>query len=336
MVESSNSPQQRAFFPPGKQRDFLLDSKMVLGISWEELAKICGTGTRNLCDWRNEKNSMSLVAVENICTMRMCPIPDDISVRDAYWYVNKGARAGGKAVYEKHHVIGGDRDVRKAKWREWWEREGRFSKNLITNPASFKKPRPSKELAEFVGIVLGDGGISDYQITITLHRFDDAEYSQFVRKLIQKLFGVRAGTFRNKTSLADSIVISRIGIVDYLVNDFGLKRGNKVKQQVDIPGWIKQKESFRIACVRGLVDTDGSVYTHSYNSKGKRYNYKKLQYTSLSRPLLDSVCEIMREIGLNSRIRRGSDVKLENTKDVRKYFQIVGTHNKKHSDRYKK
>jgi len=36
------------------------------------------------------------------------------------------------------------------------------------------------------------------------------------------------------------------------------------------------------------MDTDGCVFTHRYKSKGKWYSYKKLYFTSLSKPLLNS------------------------------------------------
>jgi len=37
----------------------------------------------------------------------------------------------------------------------------------------------------------------------------------------------------------------------------GLKCGNKVTQQVGVPNWIQNNTSYTIACVRGLIDTDG-------------------------------------------------------------------------------
>ena len=35
----------------------------------------------------------------------------------------------------------------------------------------------------FIGIVLGDGGVSDYQVTVTLHAVDDKEYGNYVVNL---------------------------------------------------------------------------------------------------------------------------------------------------------
>lgn len=334
MAESLKS--NRAFFHPGKQRGFLLQSKKSLNCTWKDLAEICHTSLRNLNSWRNENNSMSFYALDQICRKQNQALPRGVIIKDAYWYTKKGASAGGKAIIEKYGKVGGDEMYRRKKWREWWEKEGKLNPSSITNPLPFKKPRFSKELAEFVGILLGDGGISERQIIITLHRVTDQKYSMFVRNLIEKLFHLKAGIYCDTRSLADSIVISRTGLVQFCVERLGLQIGNKVKHQVDIPLWIKGRQTYRIACLRGLIDTDGSVYTHSYTSQGKRYRYKKIQYTSLSKPLARSAYAIMKEdVGLNPRLYREKDVKLESQSDVKDYLSFVGTHNKKHMERYK-
>ncbi|EKE19549.1 MAG: hypothetical protein ACD_8C00141G0001 [uncultured bacterium] len=327
---------KRVEFQPGKQKEFIIKSKNDLCLNWEEFAKIAKTSTRNLNDWKNEKNSMPFSSVENICKKRKCKIPENIILKDQYWYIEKAALAGGKATYEKYGIIGGDQNNRKEKWFEWWENEGKLVPNNILKPLPCKKPSFSKELAEFIGIVLGDGGISDRQIVITLHRITDKEYSKFVRKMIVKLFGITAGEYRNKYSLADNIVISRTDLVRYFINVIGLEKGNKIKHQVDIPQWIKNNEDFRIACVRGLMDTDGCVIIHKYKSKGKVYFYKKLAFTSRSFPLLNSVRNILTDLKIKSRITRNNfDVRIDARNDVEDYFRIFGSHNPKHIERYK-
>jgi hypothetical protein len=199
---------------------------------------------------------------------------------------------------------------------------------------SFIEPARSEQLAEFCGIMLGDGGISAYQIMITLHRENDKEYALYVTSLIQALFGLIPSMYEKKSSLAIDLVISRIGLTDFLVNKCGLKRGNKIKQSADIPSWIKENEAFKIACVRGLVDTDGSIFTHSYISKGKQYSYKKLSFTSVSSPLLESVQKIFIEKGLRARIGSVYDVRLDSKSDMQDYFGIFGSQNPKHLKRY--
>ena len=127
--------------------------------------------------------------------------------------------------------------------------------------------------------------------------------------------------------------ISRSGIIRFCVDKLGLKTGNKIKQQVDIPNWIKRNRRFSIACIRGLVDTDGCLFNHNYKVNGKLYSYKKLAFTSFSAPLRRSVFRVLKSLGMNPRLDR-KDIRLESEEDVRRYFSIVGTHNRKLLNKY--
>lgn len=326
---------KRVFFPTGKQAEFLLQSKKSLGCTWGTLAEVCQTSARSLNGWRHEKNSMTFSALKQICQRRKIAIPE-VCLKDPYWYTNKGASAGGRAIVEKYGKVGGDEAYRKKKWLEWWEKEGKLKPLKITGPLPFEKPAFSEKLAEFIGIMLGDGGISEHQMTVTLHRVTDREYSLFVRKLIKKLFGIKAGIYCDKQFLADSIVISRTNLVKYCIEKLGLKKGNKVRQQVDIPNWIKENDEYSVACLRGLIDTDGCVILHKYLSKGKMYCYKKISFTNRSKSLLLSVSTVLLGIGIRHRItKNGWDIRIEAREEVEKYFQTVGTSNPKHWKRYK-
>ncbi|MBP9727771.1 MAG: LAGLIDADG family homing endonuclease [Candidatus Moranbacteria bacterium] len=291
---------------------------------------------RNLSGWRQEKNSLTLSAMEEICKKRKIAQPGSIVVKDAYWYTKKGAGAGGRAVIAKYGKIGGDEVYRKKKWREWWESEGKLHPSKITQPLPFKKPEFSQELAEFVGIMLGDGGMSDHQFTVTLNRVTDRGYFRFVEMLIKELFDVSVTFYMHKKSLAKRAVVSRVALVRYLVGVVGLHVGSKVRQQVDIPSWIKENRQYSISCLRGLIDTDGCIILHQYLSKGKRYCYKKIGFTSRSYPLLQSASAILLILGIKHRIMKNNwDIRIEAQEEVKKYFQVVGTHNPKHLKRYK-
>jgi len=128
-------------------------------------------------------------------------------------------------------------------------------------------------------------------------------------------------------------MISSIDLVDYLIK-MGLKSGNKMKLQVDIPGWIKNNKLYSIACARGLMDTDGCVFTHSYKVNGKNYFYKKLSFTSYSRPMLKSFNDILKSVGMRTRLFHDRDVRIDSIEDVKKYFALIGSHNLKHLKRY--
>ncbi|HUX35825.1 MAG TPA: hypothetical protein VMV71_02210 [Candidatus Paceibacterota bacterium] len=327
---------KRIKFPAGKQKLFIEKCEFKLGYTLNELAEYLNVNIRTVTDWKREKFIMPAGTVRTLSRKAKVAIPRGGELRDKFWYTTKGARKGGLAAYKKHGRIGGDPIIRKKRWREWWEKEGKFKSHPIINVSlPVKKPRLSSELAEFVGIILGDGGISKYQVTITLHHIDDKEYMRFVVSLIKKLFGVSPGVHHSFADSTNTIFISRIKMVDFLTQKIGLKAGNKVKHQVDIPEWIKRNKKFQISCVRGLVDTDGSVFIHTYFSKGKLYQYKKLNFTNMSKPLLNSVYTIMKTNGLTPSFSDNKAVRLESVDSVRKYFEIFGPHNPKHLKRYR-
>lgn len=327
---------KRAFFPKGKQRAFILESKADLGCTWTDFAALAKTSVRNLSGWRAEKNSMSLHAVQEICKKRCMKLPTTIVVRDAFWNASTAAKVGGKAIIKKYGKVGGNETYRKQKWHDWWRREGKYKQNSITHPQSFKKAHPSPRLAEFFGIMLGDGGMNTYQFTITLNTVTDKAYLKFVTELIENLFDVPVGIRILQGVAATRIFVSRVTLISYL-NSLGLTKGNKITRQIDIPLWILHNDSYARACLRGLIDTDGCIILHRYRSKGSVYHYTKIGFTSRSQPLVDSVCTILSHLEIKHRVmKNGYDVRIEACKDVERYFRIVGTHNLKHLKRYKK
>ena len=322
----------RVFFSKGAQREFI--DKAIPHLSIKEISKLCNLSERTIRDWRREKFSMELGALRKLCRKTGTLFPSDVKLKKDYWYIAHSSSVGGLAMWKKYGSIG-DPEYRKKKWYEWWEREGKFKQHSIINaPLPIKKPRKSEDLAEFVGILLGDGGIAKYQITISFHSIEEKEYSKFVADLIKRLFDIPIGIQYDKSALSFDLVISRIELVRFCIEKLGLKQGNKIKQQVDIPDWIKQNKLYSIASVRGLIDTDGCIFNHRYKVNGKFYKYKKLAFTSHSEPLRQSVFNILKDNGLNPRLAQKKDVRIDSVKDVRRYFQIFNSSNPKNLKKY--
>lgn len=54
----------------------------------------------------------------------------------------------------------------------------------------------------------------------------------------------------------------------------------------------------------------------------------------MSTPLRQTVFNTLRDWGFNPRISQNRDVRLESQKDVKNYFDIIGSHNQKHLKKY--
>ena len=192
-------------------------------------------------------------------------------------------------------------------------------------------PRESKALAEIFGIMLGDGGINnDWQATISLNSIKDKEYAIYIISLINDLFNVQTSLSFRKNSNTVVIRVNSTSVVDFLVTK-GLHRGNKLKAGLHIPEWIMKQGTYRKACLRGLVDTDGCLFIHHHKSKwDKMYHNLGLTFTSYSPLLIKQVAEIMTEHDLVPRItKRGRDIYLYRAESVSKYLSTIGTSNQR-------
>lgn len=249
-------------------------------------------------------------------------------------HLRRAGRLGGRALIAKYGRVGGDKEKRKIAWRAWWQSGGRKIYGNFYDRKPIKYPRKSVKLAEFVGIMMGDGGISARQVVVTLNSETDIEFAQYYRDLCFGLFGIIPHTVKLKCK-AINLVISRTDLVEFC-HTLGLPIGHKIRQGLDVPDWIKRNSAYARECLRGLVDTDGSVFTHRYRSAGKFYQYKKLDFCTLSKPLLKSDYDIFIDNGMHPYISQGKDLRLESRKDVERYFQVIGTSNPKHLKRYQK
>jgi len=333
MLKSHNS-NSRVVFQKGKQCQFINSVQIKLNLSFKELAESVHINRRTLFYWKQEKTSMTLSGLRKLCRKANTSVPKDIQIKEPFWYTKKAGLKGWDAIKRKYGKIQIDPKYREKKWQEWWDQEGKFNLNKILTPLPFHIPRPSNDLAEFFGIMMGDGGITKTQITITLHHLDDLLYSKYVVKLIKKIFKVQPSVLHYPKRSVNNIVVSRGGLVSYL-HTMGLPIGNKIKQGLDMPIWIKRDPSYQINCVRGLVDTDGCIFINRYISHNKMYAYKKLAFTTMSTPLRESVFDVLKKLGMNPQISQNRDVRLNNTVDMKKYFKIIGSHNPKHLKKWK-
>lgn len=161
----------------------------------------------------------------------------------------------------------------------------------------------TEELAEFLGIMVGDGNIyvsknGNYRVIISGHLENDFSYlTSHVKGLVEKLFNKKPSFWRfgNKKSFALSF--SSKEIVSFLI-DLGLKVGKK-SQTVEIPKVILGSDDLNIksSFLRGLFDTDGSVVF-----KNKRKNYTIIDLTVSSEKLAYQVKELLKEFNITSSI----------------------------------
>ncbi len=297
-----------------------------------KMANLCSCTERTIRDWKNGKTSMPYQSLLLLAKAAHLEVPDVLQI-DRYAHTKMAGQRGSRVVMEKYGRVPVNEKVRKESWQKWWNEGGKDAvSDFFTKEITI--PTRNEELAEFMGIMLGDGGLTRYQVTVTLHAIDDKEYGVYVKSFMQKLFSATPSLYFRTDSKAFCIVIARKKAVSFLCSQ-GLLVGNKVKHQIKIPDWILENKKYSLACMRGLMDTDGSMYTHRYTIAGKEYKYKKLCFSSASAPLRKDVLFILHRFGSTATCS-GTNVRIDAVADVVRYMKIIGTHNPKHLKRYTK
>lgn len=202
-----------------------------------------------------------------------------------------------------------------------------FTRNKIT------VPKPSSELAEMIGILIGDGCLTKYQVSISTNAVDDKEYGIFIGQLMARLFNLKP-TFKTRgDSHCLTITISSIELV-LTLQRMGLNVGHKIRQGLDIPPWILENKAYSIACLRGIFDTDGGIFIERHTYKDVNYEYPRMSFVSASSSLRDSIFKTLSSLGFGGKIRGNRSVNLERRHDIDLYFRLIGTSNPKHLKRY--
>jgi len=162
----------------------------------------------------------------------------------------------------------------------------------------------NESLAEMIGIILGDGRLRwdpvnrHYQLDIILNYIDERDYVFYVKNYLNSLFKMEPKISRqiNEDGTEGKgiyLTIYNKNLVEDLIS-LGLMPGNKVENQVCVPKWIKSNKAFVIACLRGLFDTDGSVFPVL------KENAIKLNFKNGSFPLIEDFKEMCESLKINT------------------------------------
>lgn len=311
--------------------------KAKLGYSWEEVASKVGVSGRTLRDWQREiliGNKEILLKLSRLGGVSLPPVVEE---REEWWNTRAWSKKasmirikmyGPPGTPEGRSKGGKISQLKRMLNPEQYKGTGITIKNV------FSCPPESSKLAEFIGIMLGDGGISKDQVKISLDMNVDKEYAVIVVGLIQELFGKNPSVYTRKDFNVLTICLTGVNLVNYLVNK-GLCVGSKMKANIGIPEWIKSDQSYSKSCIRGLVDTDGCLFIHKYRFKEKQeYRYKNICFVSAIPRLMADVREQLHLLGYTPK-GKGVKLFLYNQHEANRYLNEIGTSNPKNLIRWR-
>jgi len=206
----------------------------------------------------------------------------------------------------------------------------------------------NQELAELMGIHIGDGCISENKRYSEYYLGGDiSEEKEYHDKWVSRLFNknVMIPLYNKKVNYKEHPKVGIYGfhifdkkIVNFF-NNLGVKSGPKIN--VEIPKIILSSERFTKRFLRGLFDTDGNIYFDKNRAaKDPINNCPVIQLGTVSKKLSKQVFENLVKLGFHPRFKKPHKGKRDKNfvytvliyrrGDVRKFINEIGFKNSKH------
>lgn len=185
-------------------------------------------------------------------------------------------------------------------------------------------PLESPELAEFVGICLGDGHASRYQVTVSLNSIVDRKYVIYVTNLMTRLFkGPKITVLKRKNLNMLDVKLNSVLVAEFMRKN-GVVPNNKY-----VPKWINKKQPYINFCLRGLFDTEGSISFKIYKAKKGISLYKQLNFRNANLGLMRFVRDNLLQQGFNPTNTLKQSLYLSNHESVNDFVRLIGFSNPK-------
>ena len=164
------------------------------------------------------------------------------------------------------------------------------------------------ELAEFIGVILGDCNISEFprveRLIISAHSTNKgfvSRYAHMTRRIIGKEPTVSNVRGANCT---------RISVYEkYLSKRLEIPSGSRQYKPIRFPSWIYHDDRFLRACLRGLYEAEGSFSHHPAT-----YTHKA-HFSNTNPPLLNFVYSGLKHFGFHP-LRENKRITLSRKNEV--------------------
>lgn len=277
------------------QRKLVETAKRRTGFTWKKLASILNVSDHTLrCEWLYQINLIPQKTFKELLKLSNLNDVKIIELRPDNWGQQLGAM---KANKNRSYAI--------------------------------KPPRKDKKLSELIGIILGDGNISSdrkngvYCLKIFFDSLKEVKYAKYVESILKDIFKVKPKLRKFKNKNCIYLVVQSKGIVEYLETQ-GLFSGDKIKNQLTIPRWIWNDDRLLRYCIRGLIDTDGSIYRLTPNWP----NLIQIQFKNHNKKLLNDTRRALIRLGFNPSRIHSNRIVMTRQKEIGKYIKEIGTINK--------
>ena len=190
----------------------------------------------------------------------------------------------------------------------------------------------NKDMAEFYGVLMGDGCISRYKnqnkivyaIRIDGNSLTDKEYYLYLQKLIYKIIERKTKIKYRKNCNGIYLYFVCKNLAEFLNKYLNFPYGKK--GEIKIHNRIVNNKNLLKYTLKGFFDTDGSLYFTKNNSKIR--NYPIIELSTHSKSLMYQLKEILDNFGFNTKLSHYKDsVKLHGKHNLQKWMELIGSNN---------
>lgn len=177
-----------------------------------------------------------------------------------------------------------------------------------------------ESVSELIGYILAGGhlnydtsGEGIYAVTITLGEHE----SRIIQRANQLLSNLDKAPIKTDLKNSNAIQLRVIGKEEAeALIDMGIVPGNKVENNLGVPDWIFEDINYVKGCLRGLVDTDGSIYR-------RKDGYYVVQFKNYSNNLLNDFDKLCAAINVATSSAGQNNTQVASQQEVRKLISQI-------------
>ncbi len=150
----------------------------------------------------------------------------------------------------------------------------------------------NEDLAELIGVTLGDGHVCKYERTEELRIVSNSKNLGFINRyasIVKKVFSKTPSIVKVKKENATKISLYEKRISTRL----GISTGARGELNIKVPDWILRKKCYIVRYLRGLYEAEGSFCVH------KPTCTYKFSFSNKNTSMLKNVFNLMKKLGFH-------------------------------------
>jgi hypothetical protein len=195
-----------------------------------------------------------------------------------------------------------------SEWRDRMKKSGKIK-------SIYKNLKKDGDLAELIGVILGDGHIGIFPRTECLLIFSNTKNKGFIKRysgLVEKIFDKKPAVRDLATSNCTRICIYE----KYISKRLKIPKGARLKKNFSVPKWILKNNDFMLRYLRGLYEAEGNFSIHK-----PTYTYKMF-FSNNNQSIKKIVFELVKKLGFHPNMS-GSKVQISRKKEVYDFMELI-------------